>query len=136
MDEMENRHQATVQVLRIQTNRSRSKERRIDDLWRITNRQISSRFTATRERGCLFTIHSEARQELSTKENKDCARFQFGNLSQEADESMAKYYARLHDIAKKCDFNDEDETIRDHLIKTLMNTNRIQFTTIGHYPKS
>lgn len=42
---------------------------------------------------------------------------------------MAKYYARLHDIAKKCEFNDEDETIRDHLIKT-MNTNCIQVETI------
>ena len=69
------------------------------------------------------------------RKDKDCARFQFRNLSQEADESMAKYYARLHDITKKCEFNDEDETIRDHLIKT-MNTNRIQFATIGHYPKS
>ena len=61
--------------------------------------------------------------------NKDYARFQFGNLSQEADESMAKYYARLCDIAKKCEFNDEDDAIRAHLIKT-MNTNRIRVKTI------
>ena len=42
---------------------------------------------------------------------------------------MAKYYARLRDIAKKCEFNDEDDAIRDHLIKT-MNTNRIRVKTI------
>ncbi|XP_068684306.1 uncharacterized protein [Montipora foliosa] len=63
------------------------------------------------------------------RKNKDYARFQFGNLSQEADESMAKYYARLREIAKKCEFNDEDDAIRDHLIKT-MNTNRIRVKTI------
>ena len=63
------------------------------------------------------------------RKNKDYARFQFGNLSQETDESMAKYYARLREIAKKCEFNDEDDAIRDHLIKT-MNTNRIRVKTI------
>ena len=71
MDEMEKRHRATVQVL--WTNRSRSKERRIDYLRRITNRRlgrIASQFTATRERGCLLTIHSEAGQELSTEKKQ------------------------------------------------------------------
>ena len=63
------------------------------------------------------------------RKNKDYSRFQFGNLSQEADENMAKYYARLREIAKKCEFNDEDDAIRDHLIKT-MNTNRIRVKTI------
>ena len=127
MDEMENSHRATVQVLR--TNRSRSKERRIDYLWRITNRQISFRFTTTRDQGCLFTIHSEARQELSTKEKQRLHQIPIRKPFSRADEIMAKYYARLHDIAKKCEFNDEDETIRDHLIKTK-NTNRIRVETI------
>ncbi|KAL9987542.1 hypothetical protein ACROYT_G001867 [Oculina patagonica] len=48
------------------------------------------------------------------RKNKDYARFKFGNLSQEAGESMA---------------NDEDDAIRDHLIKT-MNNNRIRVKTI------
>lgn len=42
---------------------------------------------------------------------------------------MAKYYARLRDIAKKCEFSDEDDAIRDHLTKRI-NTNRIQVKTI------
>ena len=44
-------------------------------------------------------------------------------------DNKAKYYARLCDIAKKCEFNDEDDAIRAHLIKT-MNTNRIRVKTI------
>ena len=32
---------------------------------------------------------------------------------------MAKYHAGLREIAKKCEFTNEDEVIRDHLIKTM-----------------
>ncbi|KAL9972245.1 hypothetical protein ACROYT_G018516 [Oculina patagonica] len=63
------------------------------------------------------------------RKNKDYARFKFGNLSQEAGENMAKYYARLREIATKCEFSDEDDAIRDHLIKT-MNNKRIRVKTI------
>ena len=45
------------------------------------------------------------------RKNKDYARFQFGNLKQEIEESMAKYYARLREIAKKCEFTNEDDAI-------------------------
>ena len=63
------------------------------------------------------------------RKNKDYARMQFGNLTQEIDESMAKYYASLREIAKKCEFAGEDDAIRDHLIKTMTN-NRIRVKTI------
>lgn len=63
------------------------------------------------------------------RKNKDYARFQFGNLKQEIEESMAKYYARLREIAKKCEFTNEDDAIRDHLIKTMTNS-RLRVKTI------
>jgi len=55
------------------------------------------------------------------KKNKDYARFQLGNLQQEEDESLAKYFARVREIAKKCKYHDENDAIRDHLIKTMRN---------------
>ena len=55
------------------------------------------------------------------KKNKDFARFQLGNLQQEEDESLAKYFAREREIAKKCEYQDENDAIRDHLIKTMRN---------------
>ena len=55
------------------------------------------------------------------KKNKDYARFQLGNLQQEEDESLAKYFARVREIAKKCEYHDENDAIRDHLIKTMRN---------------
>ena len=54
------------------------------------------------------------------KKNKDYARFQLGNLQQE-DESLAKYFARVREIAKKCEYHDENDAIRDHFIKTMRN---------------
>ena len=63
------------------------------------------------------------------RKNKDYAQFQFGNLKQEIEESMAKYYARLREIAKKCEFTNEDDAIRDHLIKTMTNS-RLRVKTI------
>ena len=42
---------------------------------------------------------------------------------------MAKYYARLREIAKKCEFTNEDDAIRDHLIKTMTNS-RLRVKTI------
>ena len=55
------------------------------------------------------------------KKNIDYARFQVGNLRQEEDESLAKYFARVREIAKKCEYHDENDAIRDHLIKTMRN---------------
>ena len=34
---------------------------------------------------------------------------------------MATYYARIKEIAKKCSYTDENDAIRDHLIKTMRN---------------
>ena len=55
------------------------------------------------------------------KKNKDYARFQLGNLQQAEDESLANYFARVREIAKKYEYHDENDTIRDHLIKTMRN---------------
>ena len=55
------------------------------------------------------------------KKNKDYARFQLGNLQQQQDESLAKYFARVREIAKKCEYHDGNDAIRDHLIKTMRN---------------
>ena len=55
------------------------------------------------------------------KKNKDYARFQLGNLQQEEDKSLAKYFARVREIGKKCEYHDENNAIRDHLIKTMRN---------------
>lgn len=46
------------------------------------------------------------------KKNKDYARFQLGNLQQEDDESLAKYFARVRESAKKCKYHDENDAIR------------------------
>ena len=43
------------------------------------------------------------------RKNKDYTRFQFGNLTQNSNESMAKYYARIRDTARKCEFSNENE---------------------------
>ena len=63
------------------------------------------------------------------RKNKDYARFQFGNLTQSRDESMAAYYTRIREIARKCEFTDENEMIRDHLIKT-MTSGQLRIKTI------
>ena len=55
------------------------------------------------------------------KKNKDFARFQFENLKQSHDESLSRYYTRIREIARKCDFSNESEAIRDHLIETMTN---------------
>ena len=55
------------------------------------------------------------------KKKKDYARFQLGNLQQEEDESLAKYFARVREIANKCEYHDGNDAIRDHLIKTMRN---------------
>ena len=53
--------------------------------------------------------------------NKDYARFKLRNLVQQDDEPMATYYARIREIAKKCSYTDENDAIRDRLIKTMRN---------------
>jgi hypothetical protein len=63
------------------------------------------------------------------RKNKDYARFQFGNLSQQTYENMAQYYTRIRETAKKCEFANEDEAVRDHLIMTMTN-NRLRAKTI------
>ena len=40
---------------------------------------------------------------------------------QQDDKPMATYYARIREIAKKCSYIDENDAIRDHLIKTMWN---------------
>ena len=55
------------------------------------------------------------------RKNKDYARFQFGNLTQNSNESMAKHYARIR----------ENEPIRDQVIKTMTNS-RLRGKAIRH----
>ena len=55
------------------------------------------------------------------KKNKDYARFQLGNLQQQKDQSLAKYFAQVQEIAKKYQYHDENDAIWDHLIKTTHN---------------
>ena len=55
------------------------------------------------------------------KKNKDYARFQLGNLQQQEDLSLANYFAQVQEIAKKYEYRDENDAIRDHLIKTTRN---------------
>ena len=60
-------------------------------------------------------------QHFLPKKNKDYARFKLGNLVQEDDEPMATYYARIRAIAQRCSYTDENDAIRDHLVKTMRN---------------
>ena len=55
------------------------------------------------------------------KKNKDYARFQLANLQQQEDLSLANYFAQVQEIAKKYEYHDENDAIRDHLIKTTRN---------------
>ena len=55
------------------------------------------------------------------KKNKDYARFQLGNLQQQEDLSLANYFAQVQEIAKKYEYRDENDAIRDHLSKTTRN---------------
>ena len=46
-----------------------------------------------------------------SRENKDYARFQFGNLSQQANENIAQYYLRIREIDNTFDnYNDKQIT--------------------------
>ena len=55
------------------------------------------------------------------KKNKHFARFQFGNLKQNHGESLVRYYKRIRELDKKCNFSNESEAFQDHLIKTMTN---------------
>ena len=56
------------------------------------------------------------------KKNKDFARFQLSEMKQQSNERLADYYAKVRDIARKCDYGTyEDDAIRDHLIRTMHN---------------
>ena len=70
------------------------------------------------------------------KKNKDFARFQLSEMKQQSNERLADYYAKVRDIARKCDYGThEDDAIRDHLIRTMHNdkirskANKRQFDT-------
>ena len=53
---------------------------------------------------------------------KNTFNFNFAlNLVQQDDKPMAIYYARIREIAKKCSYTDENDAIRDHLIKIMQN---------------
>ena len=55
------------------------------------------------------------------KKNKDYARFQLGELKQRSHERLADCYARVRDMAKKCDYGThEEDMIRDHLIQIML----------------
>lgn len=72
-----------------------------DDAYKILIRQIDNHFIP--------------------KKNKDFARFQLSELKQQSSE-LVDYYAKVRDIAKKCEYIDhEDDAIRDHLIRTMLN---------------
>ena len=47
------------------------------------------------------------------KKNKDLARFQFGNLNQNDRETLAHYYTRIKEIARKCGFSSETEVFKN-----------------------
>jgi hypothetical protein len=56
------------------------------------------------------------------KKNKDLARFQLSELKQQSSERVAEYYTKIKNIAKKSEYADhEDDAIRDHLIRTMLN---------------
>ena len=56
------------------------------------------------------------------KKNKDFARFQMSELKQQNHERLADYYAKLREISRKCEYGDhENDAIRDHLIRTMLN---------------
>lgn len=63
------------------------------------------------------------------KKNKDHVRFELGNLQQEEDESLAKDFAWVREMAEKSEYPNEHNTIQDHLIKTMRNR-RIQVKAI------
>ena len=77
--------------------------------------------TSGEENDCYKILIQKLDHHFLPKKNKDYARFQMGNLTQEIGEPLARYHARIREIAKKCDYNDENEAIRDHLIKTIRN---------------
>ena len=56
-------------------------------------------------------------------------RFELGNLQQEEDESLAKDFAWVREMAEKSEYPNEHNTIQDHLIKTMRNR-RIQVKAI------
>lgn len=55
------------------------------------------------------------------KKNKDFACFQMSELKQQSHERLADYYAKLREIARKCEYGDhENDAMRDHLIRTML----------------
>ena len=61
-------------------------------------------------------------KQFLSKKNKDFARFQISELKQQNHERLAEYYAKIREIARKCEYGDhENDAIRDHLIRTMLN---------------
>ena len=71
--------------------------------------------TSSEEDNCYKILIQNLDQYFLPKKNKDYARFQMGNLTKEISKPLARYHARILEIAKKCDYN---EAIRGHFIKT------------------
>ncbi len=62
------------------------------------------------------------------KKNKHYALYLFNKLQQDADETVAKYTARLREKAKDCEFEDTEGRILEHLIQTMRNQDLVKRT--------
>ena len=71
---------------------------------------------------------------MPKKKKKDFARFQLSELNQNTGERLADYYARIREIAKKCEYGDhENDAIRDY---RLSDKNNAQPQNTGEsYPR-
>lgn len=58
---------------------------------------------------------------FATMVNKDSARSVFDNMRQ-GDLSMAKYYVVLKKQAAKCQYANQDDSIRTHILQTMKDT--------------
>ncbi|KAK3753779.1 hypothetical protein QZH41_014237, partial [Actinostola sp. cb2023] len=102
-------------------------------------KQADSKDTAVRwerykkdpgRRRCLHSFIHKFDNHFMPKKNKDFARFQLSEMKQQSREKLSDYYAKIRDIARKCDYGThEDDAIRDHLIRTMLN-NKIRSKAI------
>ena len=68
---------------------------------------------------------------MPKKNPKDLARFQLSELNQNTGERLADYYARIREIAIKCEYGyHENDAIRDYLIITKLNRHKIRVKAI------
>lgn len=78
------------------------------------------------EGNCYQKLKSKLNSYYLPAKNKQHARYKFLKLRPEANESVARYTARLREKAGDCEFEDQDERILEHLIQTLDNDQLIQ----------